>query len=268
MAIHFTIERAGHIFNARADGAAPFFVGCQTSYRDKSSGDDFEGIYNVPRRELPKLMYKAMRISRKMPIQPALLTTAANEWKRWGFSTVPIHGQKSVGGRESEQPYVQFVNNYWTAVGKPNRNGKSPYPWSAAFISYCFETAAAGPGFPYNEAHWGYCQAILAKPNSYPKLKLLDPTSCVLGLGDLVWAARGGSDCPLAPTSFDDALKALRRGSWFCSHADVVVEVRSGEVDVIGGNVSDSVTKTTYKTVGGKMRDPRHAWLAVVRSTL
>lgn len=59
MAIHFTIERGGHIFNSRADGGAPFFVGCQTSYRDKSSGDEFEGLYNIPRRELPKLVYRA-----------------------------------------------------------------------------------------------------------------------------------------------------------------------------------------------------------------
>ncbi|WP_146992374.1 hypothetical protein [Bradyrhizobium macuxiense] len=59
MAIHFTLERSGHIFNSRADGGAPFFVGCQTSYREKSSGDEFEGLYNVPRRELPKLIYRA-----------------------------------------------------------------------------------------------------------------------------------------------------------------------------------------------------------------
>jgi hypothetical protein len=59
MAIHFTIERSGRIFNSSADGGAAFFVGCQTSYRDKSSGHDFEGLYNVPRRELPKLVYKA-----------------------------------------------------------------------------------------------------------------------------------------------------------------------------------------------------------------
>jgi hypothetical protein len=59
MAIHFTIERGGHIFSSRADGGAPFFVGCQTSYRDKSSGEEFEGLYNVPRRELPRLVYRA-----------------------------------------------------------------------------------------------------------------------------------------------------------------------------------------------------------------
>lgn len=203
-----------------------------------------------------------------MSILPNLLTTAESEWKRWGFSTVPIHGRKSIGGRESEQPYAQFVNDYWMAVGEASRNGKSPYPWSAAFISFCFKTAASGAAFPYDGAHWGYCRAIVSKPRRYPKLRLMDPSSCILRAGDLIWAARGGRDCPSAPTAFDDAVKALRRGNWFCSHADIVVELREGEVDVIGGNVSDSVTKSTYKTVGAKIRDPRHAWLAVVRNSL
>lgn len=203
-----------------------------------------------------------------MAIQPALLTTVQDEWKRWGFSTVPIHGAKSIGGLEGQQPYVQFVNDYWVSVGKPSLNGKSPYPWSAAFISFCFKTAAAGTAFPYNEAHWGYCEAIVARPKAYPKLKLLDPALSVLTPGDLIWAARGGGDCPAAPTSFNAAIQALKKGRWFCSHADIVIELRDGEVDVIGGNVSDSVTKSTYKVNNGRIRDPRHAWLAVVRNNL
>ena len=203
-----------------------------------------------------------------MPIQAALLTTVSNEWKRWGHSAVPVHGKKSIGGVESQQPYVQFVNDYWVAVGEPARNGKSPYPWSAAFVSFCFKSAAAGTRFPYNEAHWGYCAAILTEPKTYPGLKLMDASSCTLSPGDLLWAARGGSACPTPPTSYDGAVQALKKGAWFCSHADIVVEVRSGEVDVVGGNVSDSVTKSTYKTVSDKIRDPRHTWLAVVKNGL
>lgn len=59
MAIHFTIERDGRTFKARADGAPPFFVGHQTSYTDKSTGEDFEGLFNVPSRALPRLIYSA-----------------------------------------------------------------------------------------------------------------------------------------------------------------------------------------------------------------
>jgi hypothetical protein len=127
-----------------------------------------------------------------MAIQPALLTTAQDEWKRWGFSTVPIHGGKSIGGLEGQQPYVQFVNDYWVAVGKPSLNGKSPYPWSAAFISFCFKTAAAGTAFPYNEAHWGYCEAIVARPKAYPKLKRSGLIRAYPRRPDLGGEGRGG----------------------------------------------------------------------------
>jgi len=59
MAIHFTIERSGRAFRARADGGEAFFVGNQTSFADRSSGQDFEGLFNVPSRFLPRLLYAA-----------------------------------------------------------------------------------------------------------------------------------------------------------------------------------------------------------------
>lgn len=59
MSIHFTIERTDRRFRAKADGAAAFFVGNQTRFHDKPSGEDFEGLFNVPSKELPKLVYKA-----------------------------------------------------------------------------------------------------------------------------------------------------------------------------------------------------------------
>lgn len=57
MAIGFAIERKGRVFQASADGGAAFFVGRQTSYHDRSANQDFEGLYNVPSKELPKLVY-------------------------------------------------------------------------------------------------------------------------------------------------------------------------------------------------------------------
>jgi hypothetical protein len=57
MAINLSIERAGRAFHARADGGQPFFIGFQTSYKDKSSGTEFEGLYNVPAHETPNLDY-------------------------------------------------------------------------------------------------------------------------------------------------------------------------------------------------------------------
>jgi len=57
MAILFTIQRDGRAFQARADGEPAFFVGFQTSFTDKSSGQHFEGLFNVPSSRLQKLVY-------------------------------------------------------------------------------------------------------------------------------------------------------------------------------------------------------------------
>jgi hypothetical protein len=59
VAIDFEIQRVGRVFSCTADGGAPFFVGIQTMYQDKTSGQSFEGLFNVPTRQLPPLLYKA-----------------------------------------------------------------------------------------------------------------------------------------------------------------------------------------------------------------
>lgn len=57
LSIVFTIERKDRTYKARADGGTPFLVGLSTHYRDKTTGDDFQGLYNVPTNSLPKLLY-------------------------------------------------------------------------------------------------------------------------------------------------------------------------------------------------------------------
>ena len=59
MAIHFEIHRSGRSFGASADGSAPAFIGFQTAFTDKGSGQDFVGLFNVPTRDLPKLVFRA-----------------------------------------------------------------------------------------------------------------------------------------------------------------------------------------------------------------
>ena len=203
-----------------------------------------------------------------MAIEEKLLNAANGEWTRWGFSVVPVHAPRAIGGTERNAPFVNFVNDYWKVVGNPDRNGRSPFPWSAAFISFCFKTAGADAKFPYRGGHFDYCAEILKHRDTFAALELADPASAMLEPGDVIWAARAGRDCPRPPSSHSAALADLRNGRWFCSHADIVVALRNGEVDVVGGNVSDSVTRTTYVTVNGHIRDPRHVWLAVIKNGL
>jgi hypothetical protein len=204
-----------------------------------------------------------------MPLAPKLIAAAEDEWKRWGFSVSPLHKPPKIVGREGVAPYVGYVNDYWRVVGEPTWNGNTPQPWSAAFISFCFKTAGAGTGFPYRAAHAEYCRAILQKPASYPGLALADPAAATLVVGDLIWAARAGPDCPKPPMTHAEAISRLQGPDHdFCSHCDIVVELRQGEVDVLGGNVSNSVTRTTYATSNGHISDHRHAWLAVIKDTI
>jgi hypothetical protein len=203
-----------------------------------------------------------------MTITSKLVDIALGEWKRFGFSTRPLHGKDRIVGLESAAPYVDYVNDYWKAVGEPTLNGNSAIAWSAAFISFCFKEAGAGEAFPVDAGHAGYCSRIMRFPELYSGLAILDPASAMIAIGDLVLAARSGDGCTNPPDSHDDAMKLLRKGSFFCSHADLVVDVREREFDAVGGNVSNSVTRTTFASRSGKVADPRGVWLAVVRSHL
>ena len=202
-----------------------------------------------------------------MMITTKLIETAQAEWERWGFSSRPLHGRPAIGGTERRTPFVSFVNDYWKAVDKPNWNGNTPQPWSAAFISFCFKKAGAGQGFPYSAGHVGYCGAIVRSPSRYPAFAFADQETTALDVGDLILAARSGDGCVAPPRTHATALVALRQAQWFCSHADLVVAVRAGEIDVVGGNVSNSVTMTTYLTRDGRISDPRHVWLGVVKNS-
>ena len=202
-----------------------------------------------------------------MAIAAQLLKAADQEWQRWGFSKAPLLEAKVIGGIESKQPFAEFVREYWTAVEHPELNGLSASPWSAAFVSFCFAAAGAQKGFPYHIGHWGYCARIVNSPAKFAGLSFEDPAKTVLAPGDIIVAARKGT--PLPPTSFADALQRLRSTKKnFPSHGDIVVEVRPGEVDVIGGNVANSVTKSTYLTVQGRIADQRHVWIGVVKNRL
>jgi hypothetical protein len=53
------------------------------------------------------------------------------------------------------------------------------------------------------------------------------------------------------------------------SHCDLVVAVRPGEIDVIGGNVQDSVTLKRLKTDSqGLLVDGHYRWFAVLANRL
>lgn len=206
-----------------------------------------------------------------------LLAVALQEWAFFGRSTRDLDEGWHLVGDEADEPWRSRIGLYWAAVGRPGLDGGSDEPWSAAFISWCFASAGAGAGFAGDDTHSIYMGRVLRYEGMSPKLVLRPPERTPLAPGDLIWNSRGDSPAEraAAPIDYAAAVAQLRAGIVFPSHADIVVAVRAGECDSIGGNVSNrfrgggSVTRSTWRLdARGAIADPRKAWIGVVKNGL
>lgn len=166
----------------------------------------------------------------------ALLLAVRAEWLRFAKGAAS----------EKHDPYCQYVGQMWKAIGL-NFDGRSKYasgkdvPWSAAFISWVVRQAGAGYGaFKFADAHSRFVhdaiQARLLGRDDRPfwgyRINQQKPA-----VGDIVARNRGGN-----AFSYDFA----ERNSGYESHSDVVVEARPGMIRVIGGNVGNTVSLSTF----------------------
>ncbi|MGL5082039.1 MAG: DUF2272 domain-containing protein [Microcoleaceae cyanobacterium] len=166
--------------------------------------------------------------------------------------------------KEGEDGAWQKVTEYWQVVDRPDVDtseevSSDENPWSAAFISWVMNQAGAGDQFEYSASHSNYITDAIQDRETNDGIAAffgyrLDEYSPKPG--DLVGYARQdgvGYDTP-AP---------------YQSHTDIVVAVRDGEIDVIGGNVSDSVTLKTLKTdAEGRLIDTSEDWFVVLSNQL
>lgn len=183
------------------------------------------------------------------------------EWQLWGKQTMAMDGSVAPGHKENEPGFSDIVNRYWRESLGLNHNGNDDIPWSAAFISWIFKTAGAGTAFTYAPRHSTYLfKAILASQQADTKdlfighrVKDYKPKP-----GDLVGRARQpGMD-------FDHQNK----GSYL-SHSDIVVDVRKDALDMIGGNVENSVTRRTLAlNADGSIDTSRYPAFVVVENRL
>jgi hypothetical protein len=209
-------------------------------------------------------------------IKRRLIETALGEWDFFGRSTRGLDGRWDLAGDEKDEPYRSRVGLYWAAVGRPELDGGSDEPWSAAFISWCFAAAGAGAAFSGHDTHSVYVDRIRRHDGMSEKLVLAPTAAAPLAPGDLIWNSRWESDAEetRSPKTFDAALAALEAGNFFPSHVDIVVAVGPGQCDSIGGNVSNrdpggSVTRSTWRcAAAGTIADPRKSWIGVVKNGL
>jgi len=184
------------------------------------------------------------------PFKSKLVEIANKEYEAWN---------KNGKIKEGNQDTIQRLRNYW--IEGTNTKGTDKYytdtAWSATFISWLMRMAGAGTDFKYSASHSDYIrQAIKNKKENLPsKFKGYKPSEVEVKEGDLVCYARQSG------VNYDST------GSYM-SHCDLVVDVESDKAISIGGNVSDSVTKTTVPLKDGKidMSKEKKGYFVVIKN--
>lgn len=212
-----------------------------------------------------------------------LVSKTVNEWL--GFNQTPAtiiseKGRKQLEFSKLEIKQCKIINQHWLAVPKdaygygvdtckfpekpkPGEKGWDDYPWSAAFISYAMKISNVGNKFKYSSRHSDYIIEYVKNPTSY--FKGLPITNTIPESGDLLCAPRDGDK----KLTYDEIFERTK----FASHCDIIVDKYNNDyIEVIGGNVGDSITKTiVLLDSNGKVKvtDPEfRPWLVVIKNLL
>lgn len=200
-----------------------------------------------------------------------LLRLAEQEWEFFGRQTVVIAGEQEsiphVGIWEDEDDArSDRINRYWQAAGEPDLTGRNcDQAWSAAFIVWLVRSAGIPEDrFPPAISHRIYIAQFLAETP--------DPLFVPHTLGeyppkpaDLICAVREHS-VSLAP----EKLPAPADLAQAKLHCDLVVASDGHSLQAIGGNVRNSVSKTSLELSpqGKLLPTPRRPWFLILENRL
>jgi hypothetical protein len=259
--------------------AAVFLAGCAVPAEEPLPPGPAPGVATSLNAHVPPFA--------RWPYQPfsreAAVQIALREWRAFGQQVVFPNVELPVD-EERQEGLWQRVGEYWWLgldpnwkeqawTGIHNENGQvfpesqdGDYAWSAAFISYVMRIAGAGSRFPYTETHSDYINAarrhgLGLEPGTAlaaERIEVYAPQR-----GDLICYWRGRR-----PVIYDE----LPTGR-FPAHCDIVVAIRPGELDVIGGNVDNAVAMKHIPATSdghlagpdGVVIDPDHHYFVVLR---
>ncbi|ARI80955.1 DUF2272 domain-containing protein [Microcystis sp. LEGE 00066] len=191
--------------------------------------------------------------------QEKVAENAVKEWRNFHNPPIVVRAKadteirRDTGTAERPLEYAQcnIVNRYWRSVKTPprgdfcrlpriadkNQGGWDNYPWSAAFISFIMKQSGAGDQFKYSVRHATYIlDAVKNRDNPNASFRGYHIDWIRPSVGDLICAPRGEN----AGLTY---WKIIDQGD-FESHCDIVVAKNNNQLEVIGGNVGDSVAKT------------------------
>jgi hypothetical protein len=192
-------------------------------------------------------------VTRVTPIEvPAAAGISAFAQRLVDFCISEWNGFQQGNLHETHEPASSRIAAYWANVGKPEWSGQTTdQPWSAAFISFAMHEAGDEGRFKKSTGHCVYINDAIKRCNEDgapfhgKRIEEYAPQ-----LGDLICRTREGSD-----VTFDTALNT----PWYTSHTDIVTALKPGQIEMIGGNVSQSVSVRRLPLLPDGRLDPAAA---------
>lgn len=201
----------------------------------------------------------------------SIVAAATAEWAFWGRSTWDVaRRQRHVGHTDDETDFARHVIDHYCSVGggQPSVTdiADDRYFWSAVGISAVMKRAGLTKReFPFAQSHSRFIRHFVAARKAgdaqalYWGFRRGEPGGEPMP-GDLVAYARGRGVTPARAARLFDATSSYE------SHSDVVVARRADEIDVIGCNVLDSVTRKTLRLdAAGHIADTAHLWFVTLK---
>jgi len=147
--------------------------------------------------------------------------------------------------KEGDKSMMDRLRAYWKEGGGVNWSDQKmkDEAWSAAFISYIMKKSGAGSDFKYSTSHSTYITDAVKnrKENNSNPFKAYRPEEVKLEIGDLVGYPRQSG------VTYDT------KGA-YKAHTDIVIGIKNGIAETIGGNIADSVSITKVPlTLDGKI---------------
>jgi hypothetical protein len=181
-----------------------------------------------------------------------LRNNALNELSAWKDGAV----------KETDKSIAERLAKYWkegAGITNWSLQKMQNEAWSAAFISYIVKLSGGGKGFRYAPSHSTYIMDSIKNKiqNNTNPFKGYKPEEVKLEVGDIVAKPRQNGVSYNSRTAYK-------------SHADVVVDIKNGVADTIGGNVNNSVAITKIPlTSEGKIDNakvPGYKYFVVIKT--
>jgi hypothetical protein len=151
---------------------------------------------------------------------------ALEEFKAWGNGTK----------KENDKSMQDTIAKYWkegAGILNWSTQKMQDEAWSSAFISYIVKKSGGGTDWKYAPSHSTYINDTIKNrlENNSNRFKGYKPEEVKIEIGDIVGRPR------------QNGVTYNSKGA-YKSHGDIVVGIKNGIAETIGGNVGNSVSMT------------------------